>query len=278
MTLPNLYLGSTLISPRQLHETMVAASRTSTTNPAVAAVSVSPNATANTKGEWVEVIASTSVAADVIRLIATGTGTSSAGNGALFDVGVGSSGAETVLVANVAVAYHCGPIEIPIAVAAGTRLAVRWQSSRTSAGAATVGIRLLANPANTVRSAATIDTIGADTATSAGVSLAGTSNVWVEVTASTARAYRGVVVCPTSLDGGLAAGNFLAVDVGVGSSGAETAHLASAVYVTQGSETITLTEGSTYMPVDIPAGSRIAARYIENGANNFSVVLLGVPA
>ena len=107
-----------------------------------------------------------------------------------------------------------------------------------------------------------------------------TNGAWVQITASTSRAYRGVVLCPTSSDSGMSAG-YVGFDLGVGGAGAEVAHLGSATYQTTSIEELRpATGGSTFIPAEIPSGSRLAVRVIDSlivSNTGYSAVLIGVP-
>lgn len=257
--------------------------RTSSTDATRLYTSVTTNASANTKGNWVELVSAAPAGVGMVRLFCLDTGASGGNGNALVDLGVGAAGAESVAVANIAIGYsqnlpQPAVIDIPLAVAEGARIAVRWQSARASATAARIAVELYQLPG--VDAPGSVDTIGADTATSGGVSLGSTNGAWVQITASTSRAYRGVVLCPTSSDSGMSAG-YVGFDLGVGGAGAEVAHLGSVTYQTTSIEELRpATGGSTFIPADIPSGSRLAVRVIDSLIVNntgYSAVLIGVP-
>jgi hypothetical protein len=92
-----------------------------------------PGATANTKGAWVELVASTLYDVRAITL-SYGTDNTGSTNAALMDLGVGASGSEQVVISNMSGpntafgAGNClGLYNLPIP--AGSRIAVRMQSS-----------------------------------------------------------------------------------------------------------------------------------------------------
>jgi hypothetical protein len=279
-----VYYGSTkIIAPELLTPYMLGTARTSSTDATVAVVSVAPSATAHTKGSWTEIIASTPADADIVTLIFNQTSLSGASGLALADIGVGAAASETVLVANVPVGS--GPqtngiwttITLPVAVASGSRLSVRWQSARTSAGNANFGIALGDTPG--VTSPTSLTNLNADTATSGGTDLGASNNTYVQITASTAAAYRGVVMGAMTANTTMSNSD-QAFDLGVGGAGAETAYRGITYRCSLTEQMIQQYPwGGTYFAVDIPASTRLAARYI-NGANtnpNPHVVLFGVP-
>lgn len=105
-------------------------------------VSIDPGGTANTKGSWTEVVASTSVSLAYLYMII-----GEQQNPALdeffdwlFDIAIGASGSEKVLVNNLwhherGLEYGDGYVHgpLPVSIPAGSRLAVRSQCSRTDA-------------------------------------------------------------------------------------------------------------------------------------------------
>lgn len=102
---------------------------------------VDPGATANTKGAWAQMTASASLESHA--LILTAMPNSSAGGAGthwLVDIGIGAASSEQVVVPNVHLSGmnsygpHRAGINIPMHIPAGARVAVRCQSSATSAG------------------------------------------------------------------------------------------------------------------------------------------------
>lgn len=105
------------------------------------ATSVDPGATANTKGAWAQIVASTSRPIRyLVAFISPNDGAQLQDNGWLIDLGIGTSGQEKVLIPNIPSTsdnadepehqqYLCLPCHIP----AGTRIACRAQSTSTDA-------------------------------------------------------------------------------------------------------------------------------------------------
>lgn len=101
---------------------------------------VDPGVTANTKGSWVELVAATTRTYRQVTLALLKTAALSSTLGWLVDIGVGAAGSEVVVVPDLmAGAYQFGnyitpamatrPVNIP----AGSRVAVRAQSTSTNA-------------------------------------------------------------------------------------------------------------------------------------------------
>lgn len=152
--------------------------------------------TAHTKTSWTEMIASTTYDAYGITVAISHTPTASTNIRRLVDVGIGGSGSEVVLLPNLnagnvglwnsaaaePVMYH-----FPIFIPAGTRLSARHQSSSTTVGC-TVAVWLHQWPTLSGSWVGTrVTAYGADTATSAGVSVAQSTTAYgttAEITAS----------------------------------------------------------------------------------------------
>ena len=110
---------------------------------AVKGTTIDPGASANTKGSWVELDASTANAVNFIGLsISTNETTHSGTSGYLLDIGTGAAASETVIIDNIPLLRGSGNDELlphqfgPFAVdiASGTRIAVRAQSSTPTLG------------------------------------------------------------------------------------------------------------------------------------------------
>jgi hypothetical protein len=264
----------------------------STTTFTLGSVSVAPSATAHEKGAWTPIIASTAFEADVLTLLMWGTALAANNGCALGDIGIGPSGAEEVLVANVGIGNLGGSVtqpnsfDIPIKVPAGSRLSFRWQSARASANNASVNIML---GTADFASATTVDTLGADTATSTGTAIAGVGAAQ-EIVASASRAYRGFVLFimnddPVMQDSGMTA------SVGIGPQGAETFYRCSRVFrPTVNEQMFQYAIGTNFVNAPCPQGSRVsvvlrdsqtqnwATGGAQGGVKWYNVVLVGVPA
>lgn len=226
-------------------------------------ITVTANATAHTKGAWTEIIASTSGEATLLIVAVRAIAQNATATATLLDVAVGGVGAEVPIAQNIAVggASDAGgahfSIPIPVTVAAGSRVSARIQSVVTGGKTAIVSIAGVAGAAITSESA--LVTIGSSTGTSAGTS-AGTS--WTQITASTAAAYRYLVVVP-SLSTAAASG--AGTDLQIASGAASSEVQIGRVFLT------TTTTEAVYAPAaapwpmfaiipGVPAGTRLSAR------------------
>lgn len=115
---------------------------------------IDPGGTINTKGSYVQLTASTTADIDALAvLIGEGNAESqtySAYTDWKIDVATGAAGAETVVIADLwSVAQPTvnqplpGAIRVPVTIAAGTRLAVRCQSSINTAGTRLLNVALI---------------------------------------------------------------------------------------------------------------------------------------
>ena len=229
--------------------------------------SVSAPGTANTKGTWVELIASTAQAASWLSVLIGNPGNSGR---YLLDVGVGAGGSEAVLLPDLHYDYSLGAhkayveYRFPVAVAAGSRLAARCQSSQaTSAGLKVVAI-LGQGPNAGLAGAGGVHAYGVSAADSGLTSVdpgatANAEGAWVELTASATAAIRWLNVGIGHDAAALSADTHWLLDVGTGAAASEAVLLGNLpVY---GSNTTEIHAPSAlWFPVDVAAGTRIAAR------------------
>jgi hypothetical protein len=276
--LQKAYLGSTaLFRNTSWFEDDVATLVNSTTGATVTA-----SATTHAKGAWTQLLASSSADASLI-VIGVNNFTTNADTSSLLDIGTGASGSETVLIGDIAIGGHATLnanvstyIPIPIRVASGTRIAARIQSVVASR-AANVRIYLI-DTGDYNQAPTSVDVIGANTATSNGTLMSGASGTWVQVTASTSRAYRAVAVVPSLASGEVAIIQPMIYDLGTGASGSE-------VEIGKVEIDISNAEFLGYRPVlsplvakNIPSGTRLAIKHnISSNPSRYGVTLIGIP-
>ena len=100
---------------------------------------VDPGGTANTKGSWTEITASTSERINEMTILVSGNTNGAQANGtALYDVAIGGSGSEVIILENLYAASSSfevskASINIKQKIPAGTRIAIRMQSTITDA-------------------------------------------------------------------------------------------------------------------------------------------------
>lgn len=218
----------------------------------------------NTKGSWTQLGSSTLAhAAKGVIVHIKGVGNSFRH---LVDIGVGTSGNEVVLLENVPYlqlnsATNVNRCYFPCDLPAGTQINVRGQTNQTGGGTTVVACHFLKAPMFPFASGSIVDDYGVIAATTNGTTVTAHASVntkgsWAEITASTTRAYKGLILTPGYTSTGTSPTFFL--DVGIGSAGSEQVILEN-IYMTRGAD-IGSPVGLTVIPWDLPAGSRVAMR------------------
>lgn len=248
------------------------------------AVGISVGATAHTKGAWAQAFASLSSAVGALRLRISASYGITTGNGYLMDIGVGAAGSEVVVASNIAVGGATNQtnagvlIDLPIAIPAGSRVALRAQSNRTATSS--FSVQVVPAPATDPQvTPSTVDVLGTSTATSSGTAMSGASGTYVQVASSTSRDYQALIIVPSLTVGGASAATVL-YTVAVGAAGSERD-----VYQMQALYDGGLGVGNIYTGGGIlsggglvPAGSRIAIKHnIASSPANFAACVIGVP-
>lgn len=209
----------------------------------------------------------------------------------LLDVGVGAGGSEVVIVPNLEVGHQQVTVNgealsswfLPVTVPAGSRVALRTQSTRT-----TQSLSYYVVPLNNMfyrNPPASLVDICANTSTSLGVQLtkpgsANTKGAWTQLTSSCPQPLSAVVI---SMQGGATSnwnsGTFILVDIGIGAAGSESAVISNFPAVMGSNPESVGFFAPTTQAVSIPAGVRIAARYQYTATWNgqVDVQLVGVP-
>ena len=247
-------------------------------------VSITAHASANTKGSYVELLASTARNYDAMMI----TESYCQGDADyLTDIAIGAAGSEQVIINNIirsaddiAVHYGGGILVFPIQIPAGSRISARCQCS-VGGNYNRYGITFLAS--NFYKQCAGIvDTYGAAAADSGGVSIdpgatADTKGAWVEISAGITRSAKFIIL------GTGAQGNYTRrvsnwfVDVGIGAAGSEQVLIPNLVFGTHTYQGILLPTNTAAIPVDIPAGTRLSVRaqcYVNDSADRkFDAVL-----
>jgi hypothetical protein len=237
---------------------------------------ITASASTHTKGSYTVVVASASIGASAIIVHIRGGSVARY----LFDVAVGASGSEQIIVNNLHVGSFsgggrsCASFRIPVQIPSGTQISVRCQSSTASA-TAVCGVTLISNsqfiPGNVV-------TYNASTATSdAGTIDAGatsnTKGAYTQLTSSTTSPIRRLLIATTNPNSGLTSVRYV-FDLAIGSSGSEQIILPD-VYVSNSIGNAYMVPQVVEIDVNIPAGTRLAAR-TQCSTNSASNRLLGL--
>lgn len=167
-------------------------------------VSITPNAAAHTKGDWVEIGIST-IPCDGFFVQANA---GEVADDYLFDIGIGGTGVEVVIVQDILISAMPGttgfgdPVGfyIPLPQMSATRFSVRTQCSQASAAALSVNM-ILANGGSYEamrRNRAT--TYGANTGTTRGTSIdpggsANADGTWVQISGAISNPIEAVLLC-----------------------------------------------------------------------------------
>ena len=246
-------------------------------------VTVTANSTAHTKGSWVQLIASTTANASYIVIEAGDVSASGANTATLLDIGTGASGSETALIENIGIGGASRATNrasfafgVPIRIPSGTRISARIQSLVTGGKTATIRVFIF-EMGDYAAAPTSVDVIGTSTGTSEGTAMSGSSGTWVQVLASTTRAYRAVVLVPSF--SAISVGNIaVQYTLGTGASGSETE---VGRMFAQYSDIETSGFSNALPPLiagSIASGSRLSVRHdIASSPGSYDVTLIGIP-
>lgn len=244
---------------------------------------------ANTKGSWAELIASTAYDAEGVFVWTTWTDV--VNEDYLVDVGVGGAGSEEVLISNIVAgnttaSRYNGPVMYwPIAVAKGQRIAVR---SQCSTGGDQIWVSMLAHP-TTLLTGPTgygrVVTYGDDTSDSGGTRMVRpgsnhTKGSWIEITAATTANISALCfIIGQAQAATFSAHTHYLIDIGIGDAGNEEV-LIPDQHITSNTSTDTF-EPRFHGPynVHIAEGERIAARIQAANISNpdeFDLIVYGI--
>ncbi len=236
---------------------------------------------AHTKGAWVQLSASVGVTGGQWMALSIGTtGASATDTATLLDIGFGAAASETVVISNLQVGFLSDRYTylVPFYVPAGTRVATRIQSVQASK-VVSVGLDVWGgDPDSSLTTCNKITTYGSDTATSRGAILApnASANVkgsYVQLTAATTAPIHGAIVSIQGTTALFAGARDFTVDVATGAAASEVVVIADVPTHVFSSDVFT--HVYAYLPVslDIPVGSRIAARVSSSSASSESVAV-----
>jgi hypothetical protein len=252
--------------------------------PAAYTATATASATPHTAGSWVELSASTSEDANMLLFgVTAATFVSGTNTSTLIQIGIGPAASEVVIVdwfnggsLNMTAPNAYPFVPLPVEIPAGSRLVCRVQSLVASK---TVDVGVLTWWDDNLGFAAPkkIVSIGADTATSSGVTLGGIG-VWTEIVASTTEPYRALVMSPT-LNTATAATATIVTDVGIGAAAAEVV-IGSATIYSNTTEIIGVAGWyrvpELVVPRFIPQGTRLSCR-LATANTGRGMILLGIP-
>lgn len=239
---------------------------------------VTSGGSANTYGSWVELASAAPFDVDQM-LVQLGRGSLSTSYA--LDLGIGASGSEVVIAEKLRVSVGAtfgdsALFVLPLRVPAGERLAVRCMSSGSSK-TSSMQLTLLAGEfGGRAGGMSRVETIGGSDSTGEEVACAnGSKGSWVQMVAASAFRYRQLLVAST-IPGtrSLTSSYRSAFDIGVGAAASE-----QVVFQDLFGSSYTVMAPPWYgpLPVDIPAGSRVAVRGQSLGpSQNFRLTLYGI--
>lgn len=168
--------------------------------------SVAASATPNTKGAWIQLIAST--LQDCYWIVVEGSNSTTAATNVrgLLDIGIGAAAAEVVLIPDLLMGYcHSGVsgfsrfYAFPLYVAAGTRISARFANA-TASKTIGVSVHLYGGPERPgdVWAGSQVDAYGITAASSQGVAVtpgvSGAFGTVTQIVAATTRQHAGLVL------------------------------------------------------------------------------------
>ncbi len=242
-------------------------------------VTVAANASINTLGAWVQIIASTS--ADSVTLLVCISGFNNVGPDAGVDIGVGSAGNEVMVAQQLSVCRKDnngaaqGNYLLPVSIPSGTRISARCQVNKINDGVK-IAITTFDGAFTNFDGFAGVDPIGFSAATTLGTSVdpgavLNTKGAYSQLIASTAKDYAGFIIafdCQNQLTGISTDQVVIGVDISVGGAGSEVL-LIPDVYLLKNNETYTtpaandvgtIPNNTDVFWTPVPSGTRIAAR------------------
>lgn len=260
-------------------------------------VTVTPSASAHTKGSYAELVAATSYDAVGFWLTVDMAPHSAGGNSYLLTLAIGGAGSEQPIVDNIfftnVLASGSGrpvPLQVyvPLAVPAGSRIAASIQCE-TASNTATAKVSVNLVPAGLVMppgfGRATV--YGAVTGTTRAVSVdagavAHTKGAWAEVTAACAAPVRALLLVAMQLRGATSGTPSSGLyDIGVGAAASEVVLVPNLPFVVCTTVGMAIKAFGPF-PVSIPVGTRLSVRAqadnttITTSARSTEVVLIGL--
>ncbi len=237
---------------------------------------ITAGSTANLKGAWTQITAATTIDTSALGVALNLVNGYNGQSG--LDIGIGAGGAEVAIVSNLVVpgggntVSNTTSILMPLTIPAGTRIAARSQSTAINKVMG-MGLQLF-DGSIIAHEAAGVDAVGFTGTTTSGTALTAGSRVkgtYAQLTAATARDYMGFFI---AVDGAAAAGGTghnIWFDIAIGTGGGELIIVPDWVFAPWAG--LFNAYISSFFPIEIPAGTRIAARGAHEQA---STVALGI--
>ncbi len=242
------------------------------------AKTVTASATPHAKGAWTQLVASTSGAANLLSFVVT-CNANATDTATLLDVGIGAAGSETVIIPDIAVGGTLQmPIQVPVKIPSGTRIAFRAQSAVASRAVTLLAGSYLADYSNDAALIPTsVDVLGVDTATSTGTAMSGSSGTWVQIVASTTKDYIAFDVVPSVTDTDTASGA-ITYELGVGAAGSEQTIGQITARTTISEQIVGRPNMVVLFGREVPSGSRLAIKHdIAADPAKYDACIIAIP-
>lgn len=229
--------------------------------------SVTASGTANTKGAYAQLTASTTHDADVLVVMFDDI---AAGVDYLVDIAIGAAAAEQVIAPNLYVGGGTGslnygsPYFLPINVPAGQRVSARCQAS-TLSSVVRVSCLLCSDGFNATPGLELITAYGANTATSGGVSVdpgtvANTKGAYSQIVAATTFPISMLTLAFGNQKNTARSSQSWLADFAIGAAGSETIVIPDIALNASTSPDIVTPQVFGPLPMAIPVGTRLAMR------------------
>ena len=266
----------------------VGSATASATNGTVLTAATSPT---YSKGSWTQLIASTVYDSSWARITIAGEGQS--GRAIAVDIGVGSSGNEVAIINNLGMGSY-GTQQVsymfPFSIPLGTRVSARISSSLTADNAQAAHCTLFADRYMSPGVVSAIDTYGFSNTTNLGVLVdpggtANTKGAYTEIVSATSNDIAGFMLMFDTQNQQTPSTNHVVnwlVDLAIGGSGSEVIVMPNWLQIAYcwASKNYFPNGVTPYIPMQIPAGTRIAARAQCNSnatpERKFGLTLYGV--
>lgn len=227
--------------------------------------SLTANASANTKGSYVEIEDSTLFNVSAIML----TFLNSNGGDYLIDIAVGAGGSEQVIISNLlwTASLFTGDnpshVLFPIAIPAGTRVSARCQCT-TGSRVTTLSVLFIAGSVLAGGKLQRVETSGAATGDSGGTSVdpGGTINTkgaYSQLSAALVHPIKWIIIAVGNQANTARTTCFWLIDIAIGAGGSEQVVIPNLSFISRTEDDMPRPH-AVGLPVDIPAGVRLAVR------------------
>jgi len=235
--------------------------------PGVSSVRLTANVSANTKGVYVQLAASSAFTSN--RVFVHVQLAQETGRAYLLDIATGAGGSETVVVPNIITSSSggsgftgTGTYDIPLAIAASTRIAARIQSTT---GSSVLDAALTLVAAGSYLGIASFAAVSVNTGTSRGINVdpggvADTKGAYSELIASSAAIYQALALCVTNGANATPATGVWAVDLATGAAASEVVLIPDIRFVCNAITTGVFMPRSYTFATYIAASTRLASR------------------